>query len=303
MVGVGAPLFGMAFLPAVRRHRRARRHRRLPLRARSAPLQNYAMQTRTPEDMRGRAFGVLTSAAYAAGPIGYLLVGPLVEALGLRPAFLLLSGGLVLVTLAAIPARGLRLLDEPPLYAASPDEELDADPLRHPPRRAVRSPPAGRGRLTRVAISRRLRRARCRSPWPVAPPTPPVGPPGAGTAVGQGADDLRRHAGDDRVVGDLAPDDRAGGHHAVPTDAGTGQDDRAVAQPGAPAHRHGLVVTQLPADRDVEVVEAVVGVGDVDPWPNQTSSPISIDSWATRPHRMLIRQRSPMTNARSGTSG
>ena len=30
------------------------------------PLQNYAMQTRTPEDMRGRAFGVLTSAAYAA---------------------------------------------------------------------------------------------------------------------------------------------------------------------------------------------------------------------------------------------
>lgn len=122
MVGVGAPLFGMAFLPPF--------GVMVVLAAMAGflygpigPLQNYAMQTRTPEDMRGRAFGVLTSAAYAAGPIGYLLVGPLVEGLGLRPAFLLLSGGLVVVTLAAIPARGLRLLDEPPLYAASPDEE------------------------------------------------------------------------------------------------------------------------------------------------------------------------------------
>ena len=59
------------------------------------PLQNYAMQTRTPEDMRGRAFGVLTSAAYAAGPIGYLIVGPLVEGLGLRPAFLQLDADLL----------------------------------------------------------------------------------------------------------------------------------------------------------------------------------------------------------------
>jgi hypothetical protein len=64
--------------------------------------------------------GVLTSVEFAAGPLGYLLVGPLVEALGLRPAFLSLSAALILVTLTAIPANGLRLLDEPPRYAAAP---------------------------------------------------------------------------------------------------------------------------------------------------------------------------------------
>jgi MFS family permease len=89
-----------------------------------APLENLALQTRVPEELRGRAVGVITSAAYAAGPIGYLIAGPLVEAVGLRPAFVLLSLGLIGVTLFAIPARGLRLLDDPPAYAASPLEDL-----------------------------------------------------------------------------------------------------------------------------------------------------------------------------------
>ncbi len=120
--GVGAPLFGMALLPpfgimVLFAALAGLLYGPIP------PLQNYAMQTRTPEAMRGRAFGVLTSAAYAAGPVGYLLVGPLVESVGLRPAFLVLSGGLILVTLAAIPARSLHLLDDPPLHPASPDEE------------------------------------------------------------------------------------------------------------------------------------------------------------------------------------
>ncbi|MET0825665.1 MAG: MFS transporter [Acidimicrobiales bacterium] len=122
IVGVGVPLFGMALLPpftVMVLFATIAGFLYGPI----APLENYAMQTRTPEELRGRAFGVLTSAAYAAGPVGYLLVGPLVEALGLRPAFILLSAGLVLVTLAAIPARSLHLLDEPPLYAASPDED------------------------------------------------------------------------------------------------------------------------------------------------------------------------------------
>ena len=150
MVGVGAPLFGMAFLPPFGVI--------VALAAMAGflygpigPLQNYAMQTRTPEDMRGRAFGVLTSAAYAAGPIGYLLVGPLVEGLGLRPAFLLLSGGLVLVTLAAIPARGLRLLDEPALFAASPDEEWTPTHSGIPlGEQSVPAPPGGGGLTTGV---------------------------------------------------------------------------------------------------------------------------------------------------------
>jgi hypothetical protein len=75
------------------------------------------MQTRTPESLRGRVVGVLTSVEFAAGPLGYLLVGPLVEAVGLRSAFVGLSVALVAVTFTAVPAKGLRLLDEPPRFA------------------------------------------------------------------------------------------------------------------------------------------------------------------------------------------
>jgi MFS family permease len=122
MTGVGIPLFFMSLLPpfalmAVLAGAAGFLYGPI------APLENYALQTRTPEELRGRAVGVLTSAAYAAGPIGYVISGALVEAVGLRPAFVLLSAGLIAVTLFAIPARGLRLLDAPPAYAASPLED------------------------------------------------------------------------------------------------------------------------------------------------------------------------------------
>ena len=52
------------------------------------PLLNYAMQTRSPGHLRGRVVGALTSLGYAAGPLGYVVAGPLVERLGVRPAFL-----------------------------------------------------------------------------------------------------------------------------------------------------------------------------------------------------------------------
>jgi MFS family permease len=77
------------------------------------PLANYAMQTRTPERLRGRVVGVMTSSAYAAGPVGYLLAGLLVERFGVRPAFLAMAGGLLLVALASVPVRSLRDLDAP----------------------------------------------------------------------------------------------------------------------------------------------------------------------------------------------
>lgn len=48
------------------------------------PLVNTAMQIRTPERLRGRVVGVMTSVACAAGPAGYLVAGPLVEAFGPR---------------------------------------------------------------------------------------------------------------------------------------------------------------------------------------------------------------------------
>ncbi|MFG3710728.1 MFS transporter [Micromonospora sp. NPDC047730] len=84
------------------------------------PLANYAMQTRTPERLRGRVVGVMTSFTYAAGPAGYLLAGPLVEWLGLRPAFLLLAGGLLVAALVAAPLPVLRDLDEPPRHPPAP---------------------------------------------------------------------------------------------------------------------------------------------------------------------------------------
>ncbi|MFI7574622.1 MFS transporter [Micromonospora sp. NPDC049497] len=84
------------------------------------PLSNYAMQTRTPEHLRGRVVGVMTSFAYAAGPAGYLLAGPLVEGLGLRTAFLVLAGALLVAAVVAAPLPVLRALDEPPRHPPAP---------------------------------------------------------------------------------------------------------------------------------------------------------------------------------------
>lgn len=76
-----------------------------------APIVNTALQQRTPEHLRGRAVGVLASTEYAAGPLGYLAAGPLVEWLGLRPTFLAIALTVLVVALCAIPLRALRRLD------------------------------------------------------------------------------------------------------------------------------------------------------------------------------------------------
>jgi MFS family permease len=86
------------------------------------PLLNYARQTRSPAHQRGRVVGVLTSLGYAAGPLGYLVAGPLVERLGVRPAFLGLTVSLLVVALSAVGVSALRAFDEPPLYPATPEE-------------------------------------------------------------------------------------------------------------------------------------------------------------------------------------
>ncbi|HSK25737.1 MAG TPA: MFS transporter, partial [Jiangellales bacterium] len=93
------------------------------------PLANYAMQTRTPEHLRGRVVGVMTSAQYAAGPVGYLLVGPLVERAGPETAFVVLAVALLAVGVATAALPVLRGLDDEPRYPPSPD--------------AVPAPPAG----------------------------------------------------------------------------------------------------------------------------------------------------------------
>lgn len=84
------------------------------------PLVNTAMQTRTPERLRGRVVGVMTSVAYAAGPAGYLLAGPLVEAFGPRGAFLAMASALLAVVLVVVPTRALRELDAPEPYPPAP---------------------------------------------------------------------------------------------------------------------------------------------------------------------------------------
>lgn len=96
------------------------------------PLVNYAMQTRTPERLRARVVGLMTSIAYAAGPLGYLAAGPLVEWLGVRPTLLLLAALYLLVTFATVPSRPLRELDAPPPYPPTPHEPGHYDDLAHP---------------------------------------------------------------------------------------------------------------------------------------------------------------------------
>ncbi len=77
LLGTSLAIIGMAFLP--------------PLLALLAfgfaagatygpinPIGNVALQERTPARLRGRVLGLSTSIAYAAGPAGYLLVGPLI---------------------------------------------------------------------------------------------------------------------------------------------------------------------------------------------------------------------------------
>jgi H+ antiporter protein len=76
------------------------------------PIYNSVMQTRTPENMRGRVVGVMTSMTYAAGPVGFMLAGPLIDTFGLRATFLVLAVPILLIGLAAPWIPALRELDQ-----------------------------------------------------------------------------------------------------------------------------------------------------------------------------------------------
>ena len=84
-----------------------------------APIYNYVMQTRAPQHLRGRVVGVMGSLAYAAGPLGLVLAGPLADAAGLHATFLALSLPMLLLGLIALALPALRDLDREP--AADPD--------------------------------------------------------------------------------------------------------------------------------------------------------------------------------------
>jgi H+ antiporter protein len=79
-----------------------------------APIYNFVMQTRAPQHLRGRVVGVMGSLAYAAGPLGLVLAGPLADAAGLHVTFLALSIPMLLLGLVSIRLPALRDLDRQP---------------------------------------------------------------------------------------------------------------------------------------------------------------------------------------------
>jgi MFS family permease len=79
-----------------------------------APIYNYVMQTRAPTHLRGRVVGVMGSLAYAAGPLGLVVAGPLADAAGLHATFLALSLPMLLLGVVAIFLPALRQLDRTP---------------------------------------------------------------------------------------------------------------------------------------------------------------------------------------------
>ncbi|MDT5010600.1 MAG: hypothetical protein QOH57_2217, partial [Mycobacterium sp.] len=85
-----------------------------------APIYNYVMQTQSPAHLRGRVVGVMTSLAYAAGPIGFMLAGPLADAFGLPTTFLALAVPMIMIGLVAVRLQSLHELDASP----TPDSGL-----------------------------------------------------------------------------------------------------------------------------------------------------------------------------------
>ena len=84
------------------------------------PILNVAMQTLTPSHLRGRVVGLLTAVQYAAGPLGFLLIGPLVDTIGVRQAYLLLGVGMGALSLVAFLLPTLRGLDDLPRHVDDP---------------------------------------------------------------------------------------------------------------------------------------------------------------------------------------
>jgi MFS family permease len=77
------------------------------------PVCALIVQSRTPERLRGRVIGSYTALALAAGPLGLLAFGPLVDAYGPAVGFLLIGGGCLLAAVVAGASSGLRGLGRP----------------------------------------------------------------------------------------------------------------------------------------------------------------------------------------------
>lgn len=94
------------------------------------PLLNLAMQIRTPEHLRGRVTGLLTSFGTAAAPLGYLVAGPLVQGIGLQPTFFVMVALVLVAGVTTVFIRPLAALDAEAgdvLAAATKPAAADAD--------------------------------------------------------------------------------------------------------------------------------------------------------------------------------
>lgn len=76
-----------------------------------APIANYVMQTRSPEHLRGRVVGVMTSTAYCAGPLGFMLAGPIADTFGVASTLTIIGVPMLLIAVASTRMPVLRELD------------------------------------------------------------------------------------------------------------------------------------------------------------------------------------------------
>ncbi|MBP2474379.1 MFS family permease [Crossiella equi] len=77
------------------------------------PVTAVVMQERTPDAMRGRVIGSITSLSLAASPLGAVVAGPIVEFSGPATAFAIIGVGCLLATGYAALTPGLRHIEPP----------------------------------------------------------------------------------------------------------------------------------------------------------------------------------------------
>lgn len=75
------------------------------------PLRTLTAQRRADGRLRGRVLGVLTASEYAAGPVGYLLVGPAIDRFGIEATFATVTVALLVVAVGVVGLRSLHELD------------------------------------------------------------------------------------------------------------------------------------------------------------------------------------------------
>jgi MFS family permease len=75
------------------------------------PIITTVSQERVPLEMRGRVFGMTRALAYAATPIGPMVSGFVVEAIGIRSTLTIIAGCYLAITLAQTMSPALRGLD------------------------------------------------------------------------------------------------------------------------------------------------------------------------------------------------